>query len=129
MIAPNYDCAKLWLHQNYGFAKCDFCKLWFCQIMILPNYDFAKLWFCPTHFQARAGPIKLKWGSLAPFNQTVGSLLRTPSWQSWLKSGFDNEGKSAASFCCQVAISPIFYEPLFIWKFFVQLLCAYNLGW
>ncbi len=31
-------------------------------------------------------------------------------------------------FCCQLSISPIFYEQLFHTEVFAQLLCAFNLG-
>ncbi len=41
--------------------------------------EFVKLWLCRTHFQARAGPIKLNWCGLTPSSQTTGYLLRTLS--------------------------------------------------
>ncbi len=41
--------------------------------------EFVKLWLCQTHFQARAGLIKLMGCGLTPSSQAMGYLSRTLS--------------------------------------------------
>ncbi len=41
--------------------------------------EFIELRLYRTHFQERAGPIKLTGAGQAPSSQTIGSLLRPPA--------------------------------------------------
>ncbi len=83
-------------------------------VMELNSHFHIKVLFCRS----------ASFGRKAFCRQTFGiQSQHTDIWPT------DIQDESAAIFCCQVSISPIFYEQLFVQKFFAQLFLCLHLGW
>ncbi len=107
MTLLNYYFAELWLRRIMTSPNYDFAELWLCRIMTLPNYVFTKLWLCQ---------IQLSGESFLPAGfASQGFLYNGPTvWQDGANTP-PMRGKSAASFCCQMAA---WFRDMF-WNFYL----------